>query len=107
MSDGPCAKAVVRCTIVTTDRRRYYGSNHCFNAQPHCPRQPGEGYEKCRWICAQPAHAEIAALWSAMENGAHLDGATAYVTGINRICDDCRDAMTYWGIKPVLGAPPP
>ena len=98
-SYGPCAKRVVICTLVAPDNRVVgVGRNDCRTAQPTCPRLPGEGYAKCRLICNQPAHAEVAALMAA---GKAARGATAWIEGIDAICGDCLQALARAGVARV------
>jgi len=105
-----CAKAQVRCTIITTQGVRYVGTNACAHPQQVCPRLPGEGYAKCTDVCGQFGHAEIIALAMARHGSRagmhHLLGATAYVEH-KRVCGTCRIALEKVGIyNIVLGAPP-
>lgn len=102
---GPCAKAQVKCTLVTRSGARFVGTNECFNAQPKCPREPGEDYTKCRTICQQLGHAETVALVIA---GTRAKGAHAYIEGHNHACKNCQIAMSHAGVAAfTLGAPPP
>lgn len=100
---GPCAKARVKCTIVTEEGYRFVGENACRNPQHVCPREPGEDYTKCRLICEQDGHAEIMALAKAREWAV---GATAYVE-FKRVCDACAYALTKAGVRHVVLGPPP
>jgi len=64
----------------------------------------GVGYELCRDICQQPAHAEVNALASA---GDHALGGTLYLEGHTYACDPCKEAAAKAGIVAiVIGAPP-
>lgn len=97
---GPCAKREVRCAIYTQGAA-FLGSNACENPQPVCPRAPGEGYEKCKTICQQGAHAEIQALERAKAAGADLRGAVCYVTGHYYVCEPCGRALLEAGVMQV------
>lgn len=105
---GPCVKQVVTATIITVDGRRFTGTNHCLNAQTTCPRADlptGVGYEMCRDICQQPAHAEV----NAIRKGRRytFEGATLYLEGHTYACDSCKAAAAAAGIREiVIGAPP-
>lgn len=95
-----CAKRVVRCylhdkagTLIAT------GSNACHNPQPECPRQPGEGYQKCRDICQQVGHAETVALMNA--SGYDLTGGKAVIVGHTRVCVGCREELEMAGVTRV------
>lgn len=92
---GPCAKATVTCTIVAADGERFYGTNYCRNAQPVCPRAPGEGYDKCQTVCDQRGHAEIVALAMA---GEKAKGARAYLRGHTYACQPCQEALFGAGV---------
>jgi deoxycytidylate deaminase len=104
---GPCAKQTVTATIVTIDGQRFVGTNHCLSAQEVCPRAhlpTGVGYEMCRNVCRQPAHAEVNALAAARDAAR---GATLYLEGHTYACDDCLTACDGFGIaKVIIGAPP-
>ena len=112
MTPGPCAKQTVTATIVTPSGRRFVGTNACNNAQPRCPRAgmpTGHGYELCRDICQQPAHAEVGALAAAAkaEPDLHLFGSTLYLEGHTYVCDPCLRAIGAAGVIAVcIGAPP-
>lgn len=100
VAPGPCAKRTVRCAIYTADVA-YLGSNECANPQPACPREPGEGYAKCKSVCQQGAHAEIQALERAQAAGADLKGSIAYVVGHHYICEACGIALRDAGVESV------
>lgn len=95
---GPCAKTVVRCTIVAPNGQRFVGENLCRNAQPKCPRAPGEGYEKCASVCSQVGHAEVVAAAIA---GQRARGGFAVVEGHTYACDPCKGALAAIGVTEV------
>lgn len=103
---GPCVKQVVTATIVTRSGERFVGTNHCLNAQSICPRADmptGVGYELCRDVCQQPAHAEVNAIAAA---GASAAGATLYLEGHTYACEPCKAAAAAAGIlSVVVGSP--
>lgn len=100
---GPCAKTTVRCTTVAPDGKQYVGENLCFSPQVRCPREPGEGYEKCTSICHQVGHAEAVAAYLA---GDRATGGTAYVEGHTYACEPCKTALAAIGVLDVrIGAP--
>lgn len=99
-----CAKATVRCTLVTADGSQIVGTNWCANPQATCPRLPGEGYEKCRSICDQQGHAEVDAIRIA---GPHARGAHAYVEGHTYACQSCQEALFGAGVAALTIGPPP
>ena len=93
-----CAKRQVTCTITDVNVNSVIGRNDCDNPQPVCPREPGEGYEKCQTICQQPGHAEVMAVRKAEELGMNLKGAKAVLSGIQWICNHCRQVTEHAGI---------
>jgi len=103
---GPCAKQVVTATIVCTDGSQFVGTNFGNNAQSVCPRADlptGVGYELCRDICQQEAHAEVVAIRRA---SAMTKGATLYLEGHTYACDSCKRAAEKAGIAEIIiGAP--
>jgi pyrimidine deaminase RibD-like protein len=72
------------------------GENDCANPQTTCPREPGEGYEKCKTVCQQAGHAEIEALRAA---GAEAEGAVADLHGHYWMCEPCGRAMREAGVR--------
>jgi hypothetical protein len=95
---GPCAKRQVVCTITARDGQQFIGRNDCRRPQPNCPREPGEGYDKCGTVCQQIAHAEVVAVRLAENEGVCLHGAHAVLTGIDWICQHCRSVTAQAGI---------
>jgi len=107
---GPCAKTTVTCTIVVENgvggaRTYYVGQNVCRSPQVRCPREPGEGYEKCASICDQVGHAEAVA--ASLVTGQEAAGGVAYVTGHTYACDSCKAALAAVGVTEVVIGPPP
>lgn len=92
---GPCAKRVVRCALVTPFGEEFVGENVCGNPQSVCPREEGEGYEKCKTICQQVGHAEEVAIMLA---GNKADGAKAYLDGHTYYCRNCQEALFDAGV---------
>lgn len=109
---GLCAKQSVMCTIIDLlTGARYVGTNYCLNPQGQCPRKDlpsGKGYEMCREICEQPAHAEVNAAHAAMKgNRGRLTQAIAYVEGHTYSCDRCLKVLEEAGVgQVIIGAPP-
>ena len=96
---GPCAKAVVRCTIANRETgQMFFGENDCANPQPVCPRVGNEDYLKCKVICKQSGHAEIMAL---QEAGEHAKGAEVYIEGIDYVCKDCQKRLFAAGVNSI------
>ena len=92
---GPCAKKEVKCFIIK-GKRVFTGTNECRNPQAFCPREPGEGYEKCKTICKQVGHAEEVALDAA---GKHANGSRAFIQGIGHYCKSCQTKLFAAGVK--------
>lgn len=95
---GPCAKVTVRCRIVSK-LGEWVAENWCRSPQPVCPREPGEGYEKCKTVCRQIGHAETMAALIAGENAR---GGTAYIKGHSRVCETCMEALARVGIERIV-----
>ena len=92
-----CAKQIVTCKIITKDGHEFIGENSCASPQSACPRMPGENYEKCKSICKQDSHAEIAAIKKA--SGRDLKEAIAELRGHYYSCKDCAIALKIAGIE--------
>lgn len=103
--NGPCAKAQVFCTIITADGQRFTGTNECRNPQSVCPREPGEDYTKCKTVCDQVSHAEVAAIEACQVGDGALFGSTAYVE-YTHVCLRCQCELSAWEMNVVIGAPP-
>lgn len=85
--NSPPPKAIFRST------------NYCLSPQDVCPREEGEGYEKCKTLCRQVAHAEINVL---SEAGELAKGSTLVLKGHDHCCDDCVSAMKKAGVKEIM-----
>jgi hypothetical protein len=93
---GPCAKQIVKCTLVFPDGNYVVGENWCANPQQECPRAVGEDYQKCKSICQQEGHAEIVALRIA---GEMAFGSRAYLEGHTYACRECQEALFAAGVR--------
>jgi len=105
MRDSRCVKQEVTAVIECLNGDVYMGSNWCGNPQEKCPRQDmptGIGYEKCRDVCRQQAHAEVDACANAGKNA--RDG-TLYLIGHSYCCDNCKKVIREHGIKTVIIIP--
>lgn len=98
---GFCAKARVQAVLVGASGKVYVGENVCLNPQEVCPREPGEGYDKCQSVCMQLHHAEIQALDQA---GADAFGGSL-VVGYYYCCEACRSALAAAGVATVTLKP--
>lgn len=96
-----CAKATVTCTIHSSSGRLIgEGSNACANPQSRCPRQRGEGYEKCTSICDQQGHAELQALADMKtRNVLSLLPKFAIIKGHTYACQHCQEALFSAGVE--------
>lgn len=109
IAPGPCAKTRVAAVLILADGSEFVGTNYCRNPQPVCPRAPGEGYEKCRSVCQQPAHAEVDAIMNALRSGievGHLDGAEIFVQGHTHACESCQTFARSFGVTIHISPPP-
>jgi deoxycytidylate deaminase len=100
---GPCAKRRMVATVVAGEQA-FTAENLCWNAQETCPREPGEGYEKCQSICQQMGHGEERAIGAALLAGADVRGATCYV-GHHYACAACESLANKLGVRLVFTAP--
>lgn len=102
---GPCAKKVVRATLVEPMGRRWVAENEVRNPQSVCPRLTDnvrDDYFLCQAICQQPYHAEVAVLRQA---GMWAVGSTIYVEH-KRVCAGCQKSIKLAGADWKLGPPP-
>lgn len=107
VGSGPCVKQVVKATVIALDGERFVGMNHCMKPQTTCPRAgmpTGVGYELCKSICEQDAHAEVNAVRLA---GPAAIGATLYLEGHTYACQSCQDAAKAGGIAEIIVGQPP
>lgn len=99
----PCFKRHVVAILVTESNETYHGVNWIENDEvKECPRTEGEGYEKCKDVCRQKFHAERAAVNNCIMAGGNPMGATLYLSGHYRCCDDCQRFCDKWGIDIVI-----
>lgn len=94
---GPCAKRRTQTILYALDGQVFAAENVCLNPQPVCPREPGEGYEKCKTICQQVAHSEaqVIALAGPAAKGARMVVSHWYA------CDACAAAAKAAGVAEV------
>lgn len=95
---GPCAKRQVTCTLIAPSGKRFSGGNWCRNPQKKCPRDEGEGYEKCSSICEQVGHAEEVALMIA---GDEASGCRALISGHDYACEPCTKKLNDAGVSEI------
>ena len=98
---GICKKQTT-IAIIENNGQYWVGTNWVNNEQQECPRKDlptGVGYEMCKNICRQDAHAEVDACQKAGENA---KGATLYLLGHTYCCDSCKKVMNEYGIVNVI-----
>lgn len=104
---GPCVKQTVTATLVALDGSRYISTNFCDAPQTICPRAAmptGIGYQLCKSICRQFAHAEVNALRLAGERAV---GGVLYVEAHTYACESCLETAKRYGVTAVvIGRPP-
>jgi hypothetical protein len=93
-----CAKTIVTAVLTCADGQRFTGTNYCQNPQATCPREPGEGYEKCGTICQQPYHAEVCAIVEACKADADWRKGHMRVSGVGHVCKECMSLMESFEI---------
>lgn len=96
---GPCAKQIVAVLIVGASGNRYLSTNYTLNPQQSCPRADlptGVGYELCKSVCNQPAHAEVNALRIA---GPDAKGGRMLIAGHTYACNNCTFAAQAAGLS--------
>jgi hypothetical protein len=99
---GPCAKRRVQAVLIGASGKAYAAENVCLNPQAVCPRAPGEGYDKCKTICRQVAHAELQVLDLA---GADAHGGRMQVSHWYA-CDACAATVKAAGVADVAFTAP-
>ena len=96
-----CAKRIVVCGIHTADGMLFIGRNDCATPQKVCPREPGEGYEKCKTVCDQFGHAEMQALALCIGMGRDPRGASVHIMGHYHACEQCCAALRDAGVASI------
>lgn len=103
-----CAKRRVTAILIPRNHNslifgqhqtHYAATNWCFNPQETCPREEGEGYEKCKIICNQPNHAEVNVVNAA---GERAKGSMVIVIGHDHCCENCLQVMADAGVAEVI-----
>lgn len=92
-----CAKKRVLALLVGASGKQYVGENLCLTPVDVCPREPGEGYEKCSSVCHQLHHAEVQAVANA---GADARGGSITIN-YNRACDACLSVLAAAGVASI------
>lgn len=101
-----CLKVQVGAAIAQGDKIVSLGFNDAGPVEPYCPRKDmptGTGYYLCHTHCSQKHHAETMAIYAALRDRKkeRLKDSDVYIYGHNQCCEQCREAMKYYGIKRV------
>lgn len=94
---GWCAKRRVTALLIGASGKVYAGENACLTPRQVCPREPGEGYAKCKSMCGQLHHAEIQCL---IQAGEDARGGKIFVD-YHYVCDDCIAALSAAGVTDI------
>ena len=103
----PCRdKTIVAVLTHEPSGQKFYGTNGIKRDVGYCPRNESnnrinEGYDKCRNICLQEHHAEIAALLSAVRHvpNLQLHQCVIEVYGTYQVCDNCQLVLHKHGVR--------
>ena len=104
---GPCVKQTITATLVATNGHRFVATNFCLTPQKVCPRaglETGVGYDLCKTICNQIAHAEINVV---MKASVFAKGSTIYLEGHTYACETCKSFAIKYGVKEIIVGSPP
>lgn len=92
--------------VLHTPEGVFFGTNGIKHQPLICPRNQADdkvnqGYEKCKEVCGQPNHAELAAIrqWQQTGAGKYPRKAVINVYGTDKICDMCQGAIDMLGIR--------
>ena len=103
----PCRdKTIVAVLTHKPSGQKFYGTNGIKRDVGHCPRNQANdrinmGYDKCRNICKQEHHAEIAALLSAVRHVPNppLNQCVIDVYGTHQVCNNCQLVLNKHGVR--------
>ena len=86
--------------------QKFYGTNGIKRDVGYCPRNESnhrmnDGYDKCRNICRQEHHAEIAALLSAVRHVPNLPlhQCVIEVYGTYQACNNCQMVLDKHSVR--------
>jgi hypothetical protein len=99
---GPCAKRRTQAVLHCPDGQVFAAENVCLNPQPVCPREPGEGYAKCKSVCQQVGHSEAMVVAMA---GPSAKGARMFVSHWYA-CDACAAVSKAAGVAETIFTSP-
>ena len=102
----PCRdKTIVAVLTHQPSGQKFCGTNGIKRDVGYCPRNESdhrmnEGYDKCRNICGQEHHAEIAALLSAVRHVPNLplNQCVIDVYGTYKACNNCQLVLNKHGV---------
>lgn len=102
----PCRdKTIVAVLTHKPTGQKFYGTNGIKRDVGYCARNESnhrmnEGYDKCRNICRQEHHAEIAALLSAVRHVPNppLHQCVIDVYGTHQVCNNCQMVLDKLGV---------
>ena len=103
----PCRdKTIVAVLTHKPSGQKFYGTNGIKLDAGYCPRNQANdrinmGYDKCRNICGQEHHAEIAALLSAVRHVPNLplNQCVIDVYGTHQVCNNCQLVLDKHGVR--------
>lgn len=98
-------KTIVAVLTHKPTGQKFYGTNGITRDVGYCPRNESnhcmnEGYDKCRNICRQEHHAEIAALSTAVRHVPNLSlhQCVIEVYGTYQVCNNCQMVLAKHGV---------
>lgn len=102
----PCRdKTIVAVLTHKPTGQKFYGTNGIKRDVGYCPRNESnhrmnDGYDKCRNICRQEHHAEIAALLLAVRHVPNLplNQCVIDVYGTHQVCNNCQMVLDKHGV---------
>jgi len=100
--NNKCAKITVFAKLLLISGEVFEGFNSCACPQKECPRDEDDGYEKCKKICKQTAHAEVNAINAAINQDLDVVGSTLIVYKHTNICNDCHNYANNAGVGNVI-----
>lgn len=95
-----CRKRPVVAILKSVSGDIFIGENRVTRPQATCPRvdagcKDGGGWDLCKNVCGQQAHAEVDALQQA---GEAARGGRMLLVGHWRACDDCQKHLNKLGV---------
>ena len=102
----PCRdKTIVAVLTHEPSGQKFYGTNGIKRDVGYCPRNQANdrinmGYDKCKQVCWQEHHAEVAAINRALKHVSivELQQCTVKVYGTKQVCIYCQKALMQYGV---------